>query len=119
MGDDYKRLLHLHPRIAACPFQFGDLVQIFADPCVVALGLEGKSGNVYGHTIPSSSGVVMSVPCDDDFAVNVYFEDLKAGFWLPEHLVHFIDGGAGATVTVENKTFIRQIDGRLRENVDP
>ena len=70
-------------------------------------------GCICGETIPSTSGVVALGKLSDDFAVNVFVDELNDDFWLDPSLVQFIDHGAGAVITVRGSPvqIVRQTDG--------
>jgi hypothetical protein len=92
---------------------FGDTVRIVSAPETERLGIAGKSGPVYGETTPTVSGVEVVGILTRDFALNVYLEELKESFWLPEHLVELVDHGEGTTFTVDgiSKRWVRTAEG--------
>lgn len=62
-------------------------VRIRSTELTEALGFAGKEGEVYGQSIPSSSGVEVIGTMCDDFAINVWFDDLEQQFWFAAELV--------------------------------
>jgi len=53
------------------------LVRIRAIPETTALGLAGRVGEVYGWSVPSTSGVEPIIgPVPDDFVLSVFIEEL-------------------------------------------
>jgi len=48
------------------------------------LGLARKIGDVFGQTTPSITEVEVIGKLEKDYAVNVYFEDLKISHWFDE-----------------------------------
>jgi hypothetical protein len=57
----------------------------------------GREGEVYGWSVPSSSGVAPVIGArkgrDEDFAYSVYFEDTGEQEWFAPHLVKLIEPG--------------------------
>ncbi len=79
------------PRIS-----FGDTVRVLSTPITESIGLAGIEGTVYGHSKPSASGVTPVIGDDkNDYAINVYFEELKLSHWFVEELLEFVDLNAG------------------------
>ena len=47
----------------------------------------GLEGEVFGESVPSSSGVVTTGPAPEDYVVNVFIDERNQGYWLaPENL---------------------------------
>lgn len=105
------------PNLAESPIQFGDRVRVLPDESTEARGLVGKTGTVYGQTIPSVTNPTIIGTPNKDYAVSVNIDELDEQFWLPEHLLEFIDHGAGATITLDgvDKTWTRNADGTWTE----
>ena len=59
---------------------FGDHVRVLASKETESLGLSGKSGQVYGETTPSSTGVKVIGNTEGDYAINVSFEGIDGEF---------------------------------------
>lgn len=71
---------------------FGLRARICRTPVTEKLGLAGLEGRIHGETRPSSSGVTGIVGnTSGDYAINVYFAELKKGFWFAEELVELPD----------------------------
>ncbi len=96
---------------------FGDNVRVLVTDVTQRAGIAGKIGQVYGITIPSTSGAQVLGELSADYAINVYFEDLETDFWLPEELIEFIDHGAGAEMIIGNIKTTRNEDGTWTEEV--
>ena len=100
---------------------FGDNVRILPSPATDAAGITGLVGCIYGESVPSASGVVALSPLTDDYAINVFVEDLQSDFWLDPSLVEFIDHGVGAEITIHGSPvkLVRQSDGSWAEVSPP
>jgi hypothetical protein len=74
-------------------------------------------GNVFGETVPSSSGVTVIGDPTEDYALNVFFEDRRQGFWFAENLLEFLDHSPGATIRLDGvpKQWVRQESGAWAE----
>ena len=70
---------------------FGDKVRIRSSVETESRGVAGLSGQVYGQTTPSVTGVDVIGELASDYAINVYFEDRQESFWFAPSLVEFID----------------------------
>ncbi len=116
-GKPDARELKYAPKLSESPVQFGDRVRILPDPMTVARNLSGKIGSVYGQTTPSNTHPVVIGTPKDDYAINVFFDDLHEGYWFAEHLIELVDHGAGATITLEgvDKQWVRNADGGWEE----
>jgi len=92
---------------------FGDNVRVLSSPVTDEAGIGGYRGVIYGETRPSSSGVSVLGQLDQDYAVNVFVEELKRSFWLDPSHVEFLDHGAGAEITIKGSPHksVRQSDG--------
>jgi hypothetical protein len=80
---------------------FGNKVIVKSSPETEANGLVGKTGEIYGHTTPTVTGVEVIGKTDKDFALNVYFEDIKESFWFDEDLIQQLDNGDGTEITLD------------------
>ena len=98
-------------------FSFGDNVRIISSPATDAAGISGLAGCIYGETMPSASGVSALGELSDDYAVNVFVDELNKDFWPDPSLVEFVDHGAGAEITVAGSAvkIVRQPDGSWTE----
>ena len=92
---------------------FGDNVRVLSNPTTDAAGIAGRTGTIYGETVPSVSGSPVLGDLAQDYAVNVFVEELKQGFWLDPSLVEFVDHGAGTEITIKGfpHKSVRQSDG--------
>ncbi len=78
---------------------FGDTVRVLSTPLTESLGLAGLEGTVYGQTVPSSSGATPIIGDEkNDYAINVFFEELKVSHWFVEDLLEFVDLNAGIEI---------------------
>jgi hypothetical protein len=80
---------------------FGNKVKIKSSPETETKGLAGKTGEIFGHTTPSVTGVEVIGQTDKDFALNVYFDDRQESFWFDESLIEQLDNGAGTEMTLD------------------
>lgn len=80
---------------------FGNKVKIKDSPQTREKGLAGKTGDVYGQTTPSMMDFEIIGTPKDDFAVNVYFDDLKTSYWFDADLLETIDDGQGSVITLD------------------
>ena len=96
---------------------FGNKVKIKDSPQTREKGLAGKTGDVYGHTTPSMMDFEIVGTPKDDFAVNVYFDDLKTSFWFDADLLETIDDGQSSVITLDgvNKKWTKGQNGQWIE----
>src|SRR5260370_42708500 len=80
---------------------FGDNVRIRTTDLTSELKLAGLVGHVYGQTTPCATNVEVIGEIKTDYAVNVYFDDLRESFWFAEDLLEFVDHGPGLEMTLE------------------
>jgi hypothetical protein len=75
------------------------------------------AGQVYGWTTPSQTGVEVIGDLKDDYAVNVFFAELKEDRWFAPELIEFIDYAPGTQFTVGRipKTWTRTETGEWVE----
>jgi hypothetical protein len=102
--------------------KFGNKVKIKSSPETGRRGLAGKTGEIFGHTIPSASGVEVIGDTGEDFAYNVFFRDIRASFWFDEDLLEHLDNAAGTTITLDGaeKKWTKNSDGKwVEEDVSP
>jgi len=59
----------------------------------------GRTGEIFGWSIPSTSGVGPVIGAEfggsarEDFAYSVYFEDTREQHWFSRHLIETLRGG--------------------------
>lgn len=76
------------------PFLMGRCARIVSNELTESLGLAGKTGIIFGQTVPSSSGVTDVIGMsEEDCAINVGIDDTDDSYWLAEHLVEVLDTG--------------------------
>jgi hypothetical protein len=80
---------------------FGNKVRIRSSPETVAKGLVGKIGKVYGETTPSMMEFEVVGTPNKDYAINVYFEELKESIWFAEELLEKLDDGVGTVISLD------------------
>lgn len=99
------------------PLTFGDTVRVRATAETESIGLAGLTGSVYGETTPSVTDVEVIGEDPDDFAINVFFDDLDEAKWFAPDLLDFIDHGAGAEIEIDGVAgkFVRSDDGEWVE----
>jgi hypothetical protein len=92
---------------------FGDNVRVLATPDTVERALAGETGQVYGETTPSSTGVEVIGKLAEDYAINVYFEKRSESFWFAAQLLELVDHAPGTVITLKGvaKKWTRSADG--------
>jgi hypothetical protein len=95
----------------------GDIVAIVSSEETVAAGFAGRRGTCYGFTTPSVTGVEVIGAADDDYALNVGFDDGTSA-WFHPSLVTFVDVNAGQVAVVGSKRFVRAADGEWIESAE-
>ncbi|MES2763474.1 MAG: hypothetical protein V4677_14770 [Bacteroidota bacterium] len=71
------------------------------------INVAGKTGEIRGHTVPSISDVKVIGSTKDDFALNIYFNDIDADYWFDAELIEMIDNGVGYEIVLGDKKFIK------------
>ena len=96
---------------------FGDRVRIRETEETRAAGFAGRVGELFGESIPSSSGAGPVIGGrGEDQAFSVFFEETREQLWFAPHLVEFVEDRAGQTMTVDGgPSFIRDPDGDWRQ----
>jgi hypothetical protein len=95
-----------------------DKVRVRATPLTEAIGLAGRTGQVYGETVPSTSGVGRDEIIGElieDYAVNVHFDEPKKDVWFTRDLLEFVDHAPGTQITIGGTTRIRTATGEWIE----
>ncbi len=80
---------------------FGDNVRIRSSAETESNGLAGLTGQVYGQTTPSVTGVEVIGEITSDYAINVFFENRQESFWFAPALVEFVDHAPGTEITLD------------------
>jgi hypothetical protein len=93
------------------PVSFGDNVRVVKSKQTDELGISGLTGQVYGETTSSVSGVEVIGDLKSDAAVNVYFEELQRDYWLSPDLVELVDHAPGTTISIGDKELVRTEEG--------
>jgi hypothetical protein len=87
------------------------LVRIRAIPETTALGLAGLVGQVYGWSVPSSSGVSPIIgPVPADFVISVYLEERAEQVWIAPEWTDNLGDGTGRTALL-NGVPVRWVQG--------
>jgi hypothetical protein len=87
-----------------------DNVQVITSSITEVEGLAGLSGQVYGMTKPSDTNVEVIGGAPEDRAYSIHFEDGRT-IWMNPELLVFVDHAPGTTMTIGNKTRVRNADG--------
>jgi hypothetical protein len=91
---------------------FGNKVKIKKSPETDEKGLTGRVGEIFGETTPSMMDLeIIGIP-KEDYAVNVFFEELKESFWFDVNLLENLDNGEGVVITLDG------IDKKWKKNAD-
>jgi hypothetical protein len=93
---------------------FGDRIRIRVTPVTEELGLSGRTGLVYGFTMPSLTGVQV-VGDRSDCAVCIKIQGEEATRWIDPSLNEFIDHAPGMKIRVGTRSWIRGADGEWAE----
>lgn len=96
---------------------FGDRVRIAETDQTREYGYAGLEGEVFGESIPSSSGVGPVIgDRGDDRALCVHFTEHGQMVWFAPHLVELLDHQEGLALSLDGgPTFRRQADGSWKE----
>lgn len=97
------------------PVSFGENVRIVSAAVTDELGIAGLTGQVYGVTTPSITGIEFVGGSQTDTAVNVFVEELEKDYWLSPDLVELIDHAPGTTVSMGYREWVRTEDGEWKE----
>jgi hypothetical protein len=101
---------------------FGNKVRIKRTPETEGKGLADKEGVVYGHSTPSMMDIEVIGKTKNDFAINLYFEDLEDSYWFDEGLIETVDNGNGSVITLDgvDKKWTKDSNGNwIEENTIP
>jgi hypothetical protein len=90
---------------------FGDNVRVASTPLTTALGLAGLTGQVYGETTPSVTGIEVIGETKDDYAINVQLDERNETLWFVADLLEFVDHAPGTEIVVGDKRFVRSASG--------
>jgi hypothetical protein len=94
-----------------------DRVRIKRTEETQSLGLAEREGQIFGWTAPSVTGVSVIGALTDDYAVNVFFDELDEGFWFADDLVEHLDNGARTVLSLDgvDKEWVRLPNGDWEE----
>lgn len=101
---------------------FGDKVRVIKATETDALNISNLTGEVYGETTPSVTGIEPIGESDEDIAFNVHFDELDQSFWISPNLLDFLDHNAGTEITLDgiDKKWTRNDNGHwIEENTRP
>ncbi|HJT79237.1 MAG TPA: hypothetical protein VJ739_18720 [Gemmataceae bacterium] len=90
---------------------FGDNVRVVSTPLTVSLGLAGLTGQVYGETTPSVTGVEVIGGAAVDYAINVRLVGRDDSLWFAPELLEFVDHAPGTEVVIGTKRLVRTASG--------
>ena len=104
------------------PISMFDHVRVLDAPETRAAGVAGRTGVVYGESMPEHSGVgpvIGALP--DGWAINVAFEDVEGEFWFAPTLLELVDHAAGTEFWLQGSPvrFRRREDGSWEELPGP
>src|SRR5438128_899357 len=94
---------------------FGDNVRVASTPLTVSLGLAGLTGQVYGETTPSITGVEVIGGAAADYAINVQLDGRDKSLWFAPELLEFVDHAPGTEIVIGNKRLVRTASGEWVE----
>lgn len=99
------------------PIGFGDSVRVLTTAVTEEAGVAGLQGQVYGETTPSVTDVDVIGSADDDYAINVHFEDEADGLWFAPDLLELVDHAPGTIIRLDGvlKEWTRSADGEWVE----
>ncbi len=92
-----------------------DNVRVASTPLTTLLGLAGLTGQVYGETTPSVTGVEVIGGAAADYAINVQLDGRDEPLWFAPELVEFVDHAPGTKVVIGNKRLVRTASGQWAE----
>jgi hypothetical protein len=97
---------------------FGDNVRVRATPLTHELELADMVGQVYGETTPSVTNVKVIGEIQEDYAINVFFDDQKESFWFAPELLELIDHAPGTEIRLDGvpKKWVRTASGEWAES---
>jgi hypothetical protein len=95
--------------------EFGDNVRIGMAPATESLGVAGLTGQVYGETTPSVTGVEVVGELREDYAINVFLKDRNESFWFARERVEFVDHAPGTVIQIGDKELARTETGGWQE----
>ena len=76
-----------------------------------ASGHAGLTGQCYGFTTPTVTGVEVIGPTEQDRALNIHFESGVEDAWFSPELVELLDHGAETTIKIGDTTLTRSEEG--------
>jgi hypothetical protein len=96
---------------------FGDNVLVRTTPETIRRGVAGLSGQVYGVTTPSVTGVEVIGCVQDDHALNVFLTDRNEAIWFAADLLECVDHAPGTEIRLKGvaKKWTRDVDGEWVE----
>lgn len=97
---------------------FGDNVRVRDTEATQAAGVAGLTGQVYGETTPSVTGVDVIGNVVRDYAINVHIEERGEALWFALDQLEFVDHGAGTVITLKgiDKKWTRTESGEWEES---
>ena len=103
--------------MTSCSLSFGDNVRVRPTPDTTGAGLAGQTGQIYGVTTPSITGVAVIGSPSADLAFAVQFQGRQDAIWFSEEVLEFIDHGPGSELQLAGvgKKWTREADGSWTE----
>ncbi|OAI51275.1 hypothetical protein AYO44_05080 [Planctomycetaceae bacterium SCGC AG-212-F19] len=90
---------------------FGDNVRVASTALTVSLGLAGLTGQVYGETTPSVTGIEVIGGATANYAINVQLDGRDESLWFAPQLLEFVDHAPGTEIVIGNKRLVRTPSG--------
>ena len=90
---------------------FGDTLRVASTPLTASLGLAGLTGQVYGETTPSVTGVEVIGGAAADYAFNLQLDGRDESLWFAPELLEFVDHAAGTEIVIGDKRLVRSASG--------
>jgi hypothetical protein len=104
-----------HRKAHRMTISFGDKVRVASTSLTVSLGLAGLTGQVYGETTPSVTGVEVIGGSAADYAINVQLDGRDEPLWFAPDLLEFVDHAPGTEIVIGNKRLVRRASGEWVE----
>jgi hypothetical protein len=105
--------------VVATGIEIGDRVRVSRAPETEAAGIAELVGQVYGFTMPSTTGIAALGDQGQDVAFNVSFEGRSESVWIAPHLLALVDHAPGTTIGIGARAYVRQPDGSWEPLLEP
>jgi hypothetical protein len=100
---------------------FGDNVLVRTTPETIQREVAGLSGQVYGVTTPSVTGVEVMGRVQDDHALNVFLTEKNEAIWFAADLLEYVDHAPGTEIRLKGlpEKWTRDVHGEWVEESVP